>query len=142
MSPTTKEKLVRPRDSTLGDEMMPLTDDIIAESVGGAEALPRPFPFPFPLRLAVSGLYEYRLLLSFPPQPQPPIIPLPIPERPGRPGQPVGAERLDGIPTTDTRLILRETLRLDVDGRYPQMAASGTICRIIDPLPTAPDAGE
>ena len=133
MSPITKEKPVRQRDFTTGDEIFPLRDDIVvAESVGGAEALPLPFPFPFPLRLAVSGLYEYRLLLPFPPlQPQPPIVPLPIPERPGRPGLPVGAQRLDGIPTTDTRLILRETLRLDVDGRYPQMAASGTIYQFL-----------
>jgi hypothetical protein len=63
----------------------------------------------FPI-LRVSGLYEWR---------QPLPIPLPGP-LPG-PGLSAGPEALFPL--------VREELRLDVDGRYPQMVASGTIYR-------------
>jgi hypothetical protein len=67
----------------------------------------------FPLLLGVSGHYQYSAT------------------RPGSlrsPGGSMPAHTGNGATAPiDSRIVLRETLRLDVDGRYPQMAASGTI---------------
>ena len=63
-------------------------------------------------RFALSGLYETRGL----------VTPLPGPHGVLVPDAPTAAPA-----PVNNRAILRETLRLDVDGRYPQMAASGTI---------------
>lgn len=79
------------------------------------EAFPRP-PFPpFPLPLPASGLYEWRLQIILPPWPIPRPLPKPLP-----------------MPRTESEALFpwwfrREELRLDVEGRYPQMVASGTI---------------
>jgi len=80
-----------------------LLDEEIAEAHG--EALPGPIPFPLtpPFASPASGLY--RRELGFGHAKAAPIGSVPIGIRP----------------------IRREELRLDVDGRYPQMTASGTI---------------
>lgn len=73
---------------------------------------------PFQLLLGVSGVYQY------------------TPLRSGTPPSPTGSisgDSTDGAVAPlstrpiDSRIVLRESLRLDVDGRYPQMAASGTV---------------
>ena len=68
-----------------------------------------PIPI-WPSLLQVSGLYEYRKPFEIPHP-----IPVPIPPTPAP-----GAEA-EGVV-----VLLREELRLDVDGRYPQMTVSGT----------------
>lgn len=82
---------------------------------------------------AVSGLYTRSLLINPIPLPQPIPIPIPIP-------RPVGFEEEQQFEMvsieqeTDTISNIlpvfpfrREELRIDVDGRYPQMTVSGTI---------------
>jgi hypothetical protein len=92
-----------------------------------------------PLLAPASGLYEWRLKLVPQPIPVPIPIPQPIPQPiPGpspfgvrAPDLGAGGQDLDEaalaaalpLPLLPLR---REELRLDVDGRYPQMAASGT----------------
>jgi hypothetical protein len=99
----------------------------------------RPFP-PFPLRIPVSGLYRWSRFgfveeAAAPggnPNPDPPSpfpgplpgpigAPAPFPP-PDRPIPPVPIEPRPPFP-----LPRREELRLDVDGLYPQMVASGTV---------------
>lgn len=90
-----------------------------------------------PLPLFASGLYQWsqRLLVpDLPVRPIPTPLPihpdLPIPPRPGPGPSPTG---LEAEAATDEALLPilfnREELRLDVDGRYPQMTASGTLFR-------------
>jgi len=80
----------------------------------GARAIPTELPVPWPLRFAASGRYVHEIQIPAPIAPSQPI--------PASAPQP--AARLDGA-----RLIplFREELRLDIDGRFPQMTASGTI---------------
>lgn len=78
-------------------------------------ALPAPIPIPpipLPLILSVSGLYEWKLIINIP-QPIPIPVPVPLPT----PTSAIASETL----------FKSEELRLDVDRRYPQMVASGTI---------------
>ncbi len=86
---------------------------------------------PIPLLLTASGLYQYQL--QFPTLPTPlPSIPITIPLRMSLEAEASAAEAAAGaigIPSaiaTLSLLLLREELRLDVDGRYPLMVASGT----------------
>jgi len=94
--------------------------------------------FPFPFVRTVSGLYQWTI--SFPlPVPQPPLpFPLPQPRIPQPPVPGEHAEATDGngeLPREDSAvredsflgIFRRSELRLDVDGRYPQMTASGTL---------------
>ena len=83
-----------------------LNDD--GEAEGEEGAIPLPKPFPFPLFWPVSGLYAASSIV--------PPKPLPIPLDPA----PIGFHP-----------IRREQIRLDVDGRYPQMTVSGTISGIL-----------
>lgn len=90
---------------------------------------------PYPILIPpVSGLYKRSLILNPIPLPQP--IPVPIPTHPN----PVNFEsaiQIDtlGLEQETTELsnaipilpLIREELRIDVDGRYPQMTISGTI---------------
>jgi hypothetical protein len=106
----------------------------------GLWPVPRPI-YPIPFRPLVSGLYTWQWRFHAYPirTPEPiPIIPQPIPEPPipiPQPQQPfpVGP---GGATAMEAREELspifpwwwqREELRLDIDGRYPQMAASGTL---------------
>jgi hypothetical protein len=102
----------------------------IAEYEKAFAALPFPsplpiIPLPIPFFPLASGLYEWTRLLL--PQRMPERIPMPIPE-------PL-PEPIPKVPETTPRMeaevlypwwFIREELRLDVDGRYPQMVASGT----------------
>ena len=87
--------------------------------------------FPWPPRVRVSGLYVASRIVT-PPISAPgplPIQPIPI------------AQPLPGIVPTSAGPwqieellpwgLLREELRLDVDGRYPQMMASGTLYGVL-----------
>lgn len=106
------------------------TDEL--EMAPGIPRIPRPFPILF----GASGLYQWSWKIRRLP------LPLrPIPRRRPRPVFPMGAE----APVEDAEALVedaeadveragllplwfqREDLRLDVDGMYPQMVASGTI---------------
>jgi hypothetical protein len=81
---------------------------------------------PFPLA-PVSGLYKWQHLIS-PPTPLPGSITEPITT--SGPHQGIESEgQAEGV--LPILPINSEELRLDVDGRYPQMVASGTIYRLI-----------
>lgn len=105
-----------------------LSEEARAEEVTSeleeATGFPKPFPIPEIPTLPVapaSGVYEYSKL-SFPTKPI--TIPEPIPIRtPGSilPGP--NGEAREAFPFPR----LREELRLDIDGRYPQMVVSGTL---------------
>ncbi len=103
------KKTNRKDDSELETEMMNEASDLI--------------PIPFPFFLPVSGLYKWSLLL----QPNLPV-PTPIPN-------PVGLEEEEAFQTEAAApifppiLLRSEELRVDVDGRYPQMQISGTLFR-------------
>jgi hypothetical protein len=91
---------------------------------------------------AVSGLYLWEPTTMFDPIPHPlPIadafshpIPGPTPVGPGplpTTPQPTPATGSQGGSTGSFFTLAREELRLDVDGRYPQMTASGVVKRTI-----------
>ncbi|MGF1611606.1 MAG: hypothetical protein ACFCUQ_19550 [Kiloniellales bacterium] len=91
-----------------------------------AEAALTPFPIIHPWLLTVSGLYTWSWQIKLPtPVPQP--VPLPTP----RPLPLADAgEALQPAPQPGPLFpvwLQREELRLDVDGRYPQMRASGAV---------------
>ena len=104
---------------------------------GDEEALSLPFPWPIRFPLAASGLYTWTL--QWPPfrvpERIPERIPIPIPDpgpriESGSNGQRTDAPdhgTADVSDTADSWLfpVLRETVRIDVDGRYPEMAVSG-----------------
>src|SRR5262245_42451579 len=98
-----------------------LADELVAKSL-----LP-------PLYRGSSGLYVWRWPTPHvPPIPIP--VPVPVPEPLPRPGiPPLPGPGPDPVPLPAPGaispvpiFILREELRLDIDGRYPQMVASGT----------------
>ena len=82
--------------------------DVMAEAGAIPGPIPRPFPFPIPLLWPVSGTYSWAPFIH--PIPHPTPLPIPI-----------------GPAPSGIFPIRRETIRLDVDGRYPQMAVSGTV---------------
>lgn len=96
----------------------------------------RPLAPPPPWRPAgVSGLYERPQRPV--PLPRPPMPTLPLrPSAPGMPPPTPGGAMPDGAEADDLqreaafppiRIAIGGQLRLDVDGRYPQMVASGTL---------------
>lgn len=109
-------------------------EKIVAQAQADPINVPLPVPFPpFPW-FPVSGLYEWRRRFPIVTRPLPNIPINPVPTR--TPGGMEGPEELEGMETTaqasesEARIpwwFRREELRLDVDGRYPQMTASGTI---------------
>jgi len=84
----------------------------------------RPVPI-WPWLLTVSGLYERRLQVFRPgpliPMEPIPFQPLPLPQPQPQPRLPTGGA------SAALAWGVREELRLDVDGRYPQMTVSGTL---------------
>jgi hypothetical protein len=118
-------------DATSGfDETAYYPENIAGPHDPGAHPLLPILPF----FIQSSGLYrwEQRLLIPIDPIPVLPIRPIPIdinpiPPRPGPEPLPIGQTDQ----TEDAALIpllgSSEELRLDVDGRYPQMMASGTL---------------
>ncbi|MDF1505221.1 hypothetical protein [Roseisolibacter sp. H3M3-2] len=96
---------------------------VAADASGDPQAASRPVvPQLPPILYNASGLYEFT---------QAPVVPTPAPA----PAPPVGrVEEEDAAmaePPEAALVILRETLRLDVDGRYPQMTVSGTIFQLL-----------
>lgn len=121
MTPHTKEHEVKIRPRELLIDLEDLTDETVSEEepVSEREAALRLHP----LLRGVSGLYEYSQR-----RPVSPVSPAhPIP---GLAAETNGAAAEQASPL-DSRVVLRETVRLDVDGRYPQMAASGTIYQFL-----------
>lgn len=112
--------------------------DFYPENMAGPRDLDlRPVP-PFPFLLFASGLYSWRSPIIVGPIPplQPIPFPRPIPVNPEmpipdpRPGpRPVGIQDQAVDAASLSLFGNSEDLRLDVDGRYPQMTASGTIYR-------------
>jgi hypothetical protein len=102
--------------------------DLEMEAMNEASDL---IPIPFPFFRPVSGLYKWSLLIQPNPLPIPIPTPIPIPN-PNPTGfeeesfqfQPEAAAQI--IPPI---LLRSEQLRVDVDGRYPQMQISGTLFR-------------
>lgn len=103
------------------------------DDVEGLDSFP-----PIPFRIApASGLYTYSKVftLPLPPVPYPLIPPGPVPPRPegvatGEEAEWSGGEWDDSSNAVGAMpifpLFQREDLRLDVDGDFPQMTASGT----------------
>lgn len=89
----------------------------------------RPFPLPFVLQ--ASGLYQYQQPNIIPiPSPIPQPIPIPIPgpdPSVPHPGAQNGASQPASAPALTPLFFKREELRIDIDGRYPQMVASGAL---------------
>jgi hypothetical protein len=113
--------------------------ETLDERMRAEAAIPEAGAFPFPPRplpwrpIGVSGLYERPQRPV--PFPQPGPAPT-LPPRPSRTGRlpagaaPDGAEAEEGAAAAVAPPILvgiGGQLRLDVDGRYPQMVASGTL---------------
>ncbi len=91
-----------------------------------AELVELPLKTPLPRIAPNSGLYTYALRIPLEPLPDRPTVPKPIPiPEPG----PEGVLEPQAAATTYplVPLDLNEELRLDVDGNYPQMKASGKI---------------
>lgn len=86
------------------DEELELLNADEGEAEADAEPIPLPKPLPIPLLWPVSGLYAWSPIVA--------PWPLPFPLEPAPKG---------------FRPIRKEEIRLDVDGRYPQMTVSGTI---------------
>ena len=113
--------------------------DLNPEDIEMLEALPEKLPrrwplvpIPIPWLIQASGLYEWKLSFPLPyPIPIPQRIPIPIPGpgpiRPGRADGAVEEEAPEAAAELFPIFFLREELRLDIDGRYPQMVASGTL---------------
>lgn len=96
--------------------------------------LPVPIPIPFPLRLPNSGLYTYSSGLI--PTPVPPIPinqPIPIPNPNPGPQVDQDGSTAEAGGAIAFPFFVNEELRLDVDGYYPQMKASGRITRALVP---------
>jgi len=104
------------------------------QEIEGAEYLQRvPYPAPLPLPRA-TGLYEWKQEKISTSRP----IPQPVPVR--RVVEQFSQQELQAQATSTPEIdaaalypwiFTREELRLDVDGRYPQMAASGTVYRLL-----------
>jgi hypothetical protein len=85
-----------------------------AEESPEIETIPLPYRLPiWPIKLEASGLYQYALTIK---------QPVGAAEEVGEPGIDEGASGLS-LPLR----LSREQVCLDVDGRYPQMQASGTL---------------
>ncbi|RMD91166.1 MAG: hypothetical protein D6807_00280, partial [Alphaproteobacteria bacterium] len=116
-------------------------EDLAFEGEAGVASAPEgegAFRFPFPILFGVSGVYETRqpLLPGRLPERVPfPLRPVPKGKAEGEEGaEDIGAEEVESelAAEEDAEFFFpfgREELRLDVDGRYPQMAASGVMMR-------------
>jgi hypothetical protein len=107
-----------------------------SNALQGIDAVPFPgpsLPVPLPFFAAVSGLYEWQQrLIIRPPFPHVPLPVQPVPELPPRPPSEPIAAAVPGTAAVEALVpwwLQREELRLDVDGPYPQMVASGTVFR-------------
>ena len=112
--------MANPSGSDTRDPINEAVDQLKAEV--SAEAGPFPTPIPLPRLIANSGLYTYSRRPIGPLPVNPPIMPIHTPERTGMSEFEESAALPSVLP-----IFLFEELRLDVDGDYPQMKASGQI---------------
>ncbi len=116
--------------------------EALVQDMGEEAAFPTRLPV-FPFLINASGLYTWTQSIFPQPTPLPLPIPLPrpLPIPPVRPG--LSSEEDEGVDESYAEELAesgdeaalsplpfwfrREELRLDVDGRYPQMTASGTL---------------
>jgi hypothetical protein len=104
------------------------------QDIEGAEYLQRvPYPLPLPLPRA-SGVYEWKQERIIGPRP----IPQPVPVRAGMEQMSLQEMHAEAMATPEMQaaalypyIFNREEVRIDVDGRYPQMTASGTLYRLL-----------
>lgn len=102
-------------------------------TAGGDSTFPLPVAQPIPLLLTASGLYSFTRSIKIPPIP--PIPPVPVSPLPGRrPGPVAATEPIYADDVNAITLYQREELRLDVDGRFPQMTVSGTRSGLVAPV--------
>ena len=93
-----------------------------------AAAVDLPIPIPFPPLTPNSGLYTYSFSFPIPIPPIPTVPPhTPIPTPGLELAEASQASELGEDSTAISTLLAYEELRLDVDGTYPQMKASGQI---------------
>lgn len=111
-------------DEGAGDEETIHATLDIYEDVAEAQALPLT-PVPLPV-FARSGLYVYSRQINLPVAPVPIRTRLPIPQPGPRVEQAEAEEEVYDDDVNAIALYQREEVRVDVDGRYPQMAISGT----------------
>ena len=110
------------------DELHNMSDAILQRDPQGGngdvqiDEVPIRFPIPFPWLLTASGLYEWKF--SFPSIP----IPGPWPHPGGTVEHEAGNQASAAVQSDLAQFwFQREELRLDIDGRYPLMKASGTL---------------
>lgn len=108
------------------------------QDIEGAEYLARvPYPLPLPLPRA-SGVYEWKQQRTTLPRPIPQPVTQPIPARPGMEHMTLQEMQMEAMATPEMQaaalypfIFSREQVNIDVDGRYPQMTASGTLYRLL-----------
>ncbi|MCP4455338.1 MAG: hypothetical protein GY809_28085, partial [Planctomycetes bacterium] len=130
----------RPEDQAIAEEYGDILSEPLScsESEASLDLRPRPRPIsyprpiPWPIYLGVSGLYEWRWQFM----PRIPRIPMPVPIQPiptvestpdGDMEEAYSPDETEALSPILPWYFRREELRLDVDGRYPQMTASGTM---------------
>jgi hypothetical protein len=129
-------------DEIIKEETKSRIEDMVTEEEPTEARMPV-----WPVRIFASGLYAARRLILKTPIPYKPVPipvepipirpPLPIPERKPETIEEIDAETdaaLDAELSEELSIpwwYIREELRLDVDGRYPQMTASGTVKRLL-----------
>lgn len=109
------------------------------QDIEGAEYLARvPYPLPLPLPRA-SGVYEWKQGPIITPHPIPQPLPQSVGPRPGAEHMTVQEMQAEAMATPEMQaaalypfMFKREELNIDVDGRYPQMTASGTLYRLLN----------
>lgn len=108
------------------------------QDIEGAEYLSRvPYPLPLPLPRA-SGVYEWKQDRIITPHPIPQPVPQPVPARPGMEYLTPQEMQAETMATPEMQaaalypfMFNREEVNIDVDGRFPQMTASGTLYRLL-----------
>lgn len=132
---TKKKEEIQKETNTLDEINATEYSDIFPERI------PSPMPIPWPLAMNVSGLYEWNWRILGPnpilpriPKPYPiPLHPGPLPYKPLEDRAQYDVEEMTSNSGTEALspifpwFFKKEELRLDVDGRYPQMTASGTM---------------
>ena len=98
-----------------------------------AEPVDLPIQPPLPLLLPNSGLYAYSAPFPTPvPIPQPIPIPIPNPDPGPQFDQDLARSAdTDNLDTASAVIFANEDLRLDVDGHFPQMRASGRVSGLL-----------
>lgn len=110
--------------------------DHLSEADAHSRALPIPIPMPLPFPMQTSGLYLYERRFPVLPTPLPIPRPQPVP-RPLAETEDATVAFDEAVYDEDVSAISfyqREEVRLDVDGRYPQMMISGTRSGLFGPV--------